>query len=268
MMKTADAIAGDGTRLRYTLRGGGPLRLALSHSLAMAGAFWDPVVAALGDGVSVLTWDCRGHGCSGKPSGPYRVEQFADDLAAVFDHAGWEKAVCAGASMGGTVTLAFAARHPGRVAALGLIDTTAWYGPDAPRAWAERAEKAKSEGLASLTAFQETRWFSDGFRNANRDFVDRCVDIFCKNDLGAYAETCAMLGAADLRDALPGIHVPTAIVVGEEDFATPVAMAEAMHEAITGSTLEVIPKARHLTPLECPDLIADRLVQLMRKAGE
>lgn len=267
IMKTADAIAGDGTQLRYTLRGEGSLRLALSHSLAMAGDFWDPVVAALGDDVSVLTWDCRGHGGSGKPSGPYRAEQFADDLAAVFDHVGWEAAACAGASMGGTVTLAFTARHPERVTALGLIDTTAWYGPDAPRAWAERAEKAKAEGLASLTAFQETRWFSDAFRSANRKVVDRCVDIFCRNDLGAYAETCEMLGLADLRDALPRMRVPTAIVVGEEDYATPVAMAEAMRAAIAGSTLEVIAKARHLTPLECPDLIADRLMQLMRKAG-
>jgi 3-oxoadipate enol-lactonase len=266
-MKTADAFASDGTKLRYTLRGEGPLRLALSHSLAMTGEFWDPVAAALGDDISVLTWDCRGHGDSGKPSGPYRAELFADDLAAVFDHAGWDTAVCGGASMGGTVTLAFAARHPARVAALGLIDTTAWYGPEAPRAWAERAEKAKAEGLASLTAFQETRWFSDDFRSANRELVDRCAKIFCRNEVGAFAETCAMLGLADVRDALPGFRVPTTIIVGEEDYATPLAMAEGLHEAISGSTLEIIPKARHLTPLERPDVIADRLIQLLRKVG-
>ena len=49
-----------------------------------------------------------------------------------------------------------------------------------------------------------------------------------------------MLGAADLRAALPGMTMPTAIVVGEEDYATPVAMAEAMQRAIKGSTLTVL----------------------------
>jgi 3-oxoadipate enol-lactonase len=42
-------------------------------------------------------------------------------------------------------------------------------------------------------------------------------------------------------------------------------MAEAMHERISGSTFEVIPSARHLTPLECPDLIADHLLTLAER---
>src|SRR3546814_9671243 len=73
--------------------------------------------------------------------------------------------------MGGTVTLAFASRHPQRVTGLGLIDTTAWYGPDAPTAWEQRGEKARAEGLASLTAFQKTRWFSEQFLHDNPALV-------------------------------------------------------------------------------------------------
>ncbi len=72
-----------------------------------------------------------------------------------------------------------------------------------------------------------------------------------------------MLGAADLRDGLSGIKVPTRIVVGEEDYATPVKMAEEMHAGISGSTFLVLPKARHLTPLEQPDTIAAELKQLL-----
>lgn len=262
-----DAVAADGARLRYRVQGNGPTRLALTHSLAMTCTFWDRLIDCLSDNYSVLTWDCRGHGASSKPQGPYSAEQFGDDLAAVFEAAGWDRAICAGASMGGTVTLAFAARHPARVTGLGLIDTTATYGPDAPPAWEERAVKARTEGLEALTAFQKTRWFSDAFRDRYPRLVDECVEIFCSNDIAAYQETCRMLGRADLSDTLAAIKVPTMILVGEEDYATPPTMAEAMHVRIAGSTLEIIPQARHLTPFECPSLIADRLADLVKRAA-
>lgn len=267
MLKEDTATASDGEALRYRVTGFGPVRLALTHSLAMTGDFWNPLIDELGDEYSVLTWDCRGHGASGKPAGPYTAEQFADDLAAVFDAARWRKAICAGASMGGTVTLAFAAAYPEHVLGLGLIDTTASYGAGAPAAWEERAAKAQAEGLAALTAFQKTRWFSDAFNASHAELVQDCVDIFCANDVVAYQETCRMLGNADLTGTLGAIRVPTMILVGEEDYATPPPMAKAMHEAIAGSTLEVIPAARHLTPLECPALIADRIATLVKRVA-
>ena len=51
----------------------------------------------------------------------------------------------------------------------------------------------------------------------------------------------------------------------DEDYATPVAMAEALHRGIKGSTLTVLAGARHLTPLEAPDRIADELSTLMER---
>ena len=65
---------------------------------------------------------------------------------------------------------------------------------------------------------------------------------------------------------MPGMTMPTAIIVGEEDYATPVAMAEELHRGIAGSTLTVLPGARHLTPLEVPAVIADALLALAERA--
>jgi 3-oxoadipate enol-lactonase len=258
--------ARDGARLVYSLHdaGAGAPRVALVHSLAMDHTFWRPVTDLLAPKASVLTWDCRGHGASDKPAGPYSVELFARDLADLLDHVGWPSALVAGASMGGCVSLAFAAGFPARTAALGLIDTTAWYGADAPKQWAERAGKAVEAGLASLVGFQVTRWFGDAFRAAHPDVVKQSVDVFLRNDVKAYAETCHMLGACDLRAALAGIRAPTAVIVGEEDYATPLAMAQALHEGISGSTLTVLAGARHLTPIEQPARIAAALEQLLQ----
>ncbi len=253
----------DGITLVYDIYGNkdAAKRIALVHSLAMDRKFWAPVAERLAADAAVLCYDCRGHGASGKPAGPYTVEQFGDDLADLVSALGWSKTAVAGASMGGCVSLAFAMRHPDKTSALGLVDTTACYN-DA-KAWAGRAEAALTKGLESLIEFQTTRWFGDAFREANPAVVKACVDTFLANELPAYSETCKMLGAADLRDGLSGIKVPTRIVVGEEDYATPVKMAEEMHAGITGSTFLVLPKARHLTPLEQPDTIAAELKQLL-----
>jgi 3-oxoadipate enol-lactonase len=74
-----------------------------------------------------------------------------------------------------------------------------------------------------------------------------------------------LLGAADLRSALPVFRMPAAIVVGEEDYATPISAAQELHKAISGSTLTILPKARHLTPIECPEQIASELLSLAER---
>ena len=267
----------DGTQIAYEVRGRvkpppyppplagkGREGVVLVHSLAMDHTFWNAVAPALSETTAVLTYDCRGHGRSDKPDGPYRVEQFADDLADLLDHVGWRSAVVAGASMGGCVTLAFAAAYPARAAALGLFDTTAGY--DAPDKWEERAATAEAKGLEAMLEFQTTRWFTDAFRTNRKDVLDAAVAVFLANPARCYAQTCRMLGACNMTAALPRLTTPVRIAVGEEDYATPVAMAQALHRGIAGSTLTVIRNARHLTPLECPEIIVDELQKLIAMA--
>jgi 3-oxoadipate enol-lactonase len=242
-------------------------RLALVHSLALDRSVWDAVVERLRAEAEVLTYDCRGHGRSERRPGVYSAESFADDLGALLDHVGWERAAIAGCSMGGCVALAFAGLFPARVTALGLIDTTAWYGEDAPAKFRERAAAAREKGMRGLAEFQVTRWFSDGYREQNPPALQRALEIFVANDDECYAATCALLGDADLRPYLRDITVPVAIVVGEEDYATPVAMAQQLHAEIPQSTLTVLPRARHLTPIEHPDTIAAELLSLLRRSG-
>ncbi len=256
----------DGKQLAYKVHGRArdAAPLVLIHSLAMDHTFWNAVAPVLSEATAVLTYDCRGHGQSDKPEGPYRVEQFAEDLADLLDCLGWRSAVVAGASMGGCITLAFAAAYPTRAAGLGLFDTTAWY--NAPDKWEERAATAEAKGLEAMLEFQTTRWFTDAFRASRKDVLDAAVAVFLANPARCYAQTCRMLGACNLTDALPRLKTPVRIAVGEEDYATPVAMSEALHRGIAGSTLTVIPNARHLTPLECPERIIAELQKLLEMA--
>ncbi|MDP4594808.1 MAG: alpha/beta hydrolase [Beijerinckiaceae bacterium] len=262
----ATATTRDGVTLDYELVGdtAAAKRVALVHSLAMDKEFWRPVADLLSvSGICSLIYDCRGHGKSDKPAGPYGAAQFSDDLADLLDGAGWDKAYVAGASMGGVVSIAFGQNHAARAQGLGLFDTTAWYGETAPKDWAGRAATAEKDGLAGLIAFQKTRWFSDAFRENNVAVVDECIDIFTRNDVPAYAASCNMLGNADLRAGLAAMKMPVRIAVGEEDYATPVPMSQALHDALAGSSMTVIKNGRHLTPLEVPEVIAGELRVLM-----
>ena len=256
---------------RYTLHGdaASPRRAALVHSVAMDRQFWQPVAERLAKDTAVVTFDCRGHGASDKPAGPYTVEQFADDIADLLDASrlgqdadrrrldGRHGGAGVRRAASGAHVRARPDRHHGMVRRRRRR-----------RTGRARANQAVEKGLASLVDFQTTRWFGDEFRANNPDVVQKCVDIFLKNDIPAYVEACHMLGRADLRAALPTLKMPTAVVVGEEDYAAPVAMAQALHDGIAGSTFTVLPKARHLTPLEVPDIIAAELDRLLARAAK
>lgn len=276
--KNGTCTLADGSILAYTLHtvrlkpdtttapGTGAPRLVLIHSLALDRRVWDGVIQHLQTEADILTYDCRGHGRSDRRAGHFTAELFAKDLAELLDHIGWRNATIAGCSMGGCVALAFGGLYPARADALGLIDTTAWYGADAATQFKARADAARVKGMAALFDFQATRWFSDEFRAGHPDILQQALSVFAATDLDCYAATCALLGEVDVRAHLPAFRMPSAIVVGEEDSATPVKMARELHAAIPRSTLRVLPRARHLTPIEYPDAIASELRALLGRA--
>ena len=267
---TGDATfeTSDGSAIAFTRHpapADGAPRLALIHSLALDRSVWDGVVERLSDEAELLTYDCRGHGRSERRAAAFTAELFARDLAELLDHVGWSSAAVGGCSMGGCVAMALTGLFPERVRGLGLIDTTAWYGEQAAAQWRARAADARAKGLPALVGFQAERWFGDAFRRDHPALVARAADVFVANDLDCYAASCALLGDADLRPYLHDVRVPVSIVVGEEDYATPIEMSRRLHQAMPHSTLTVLPGARHLTPVECPDQVGAQLRTVLQK---
>ena len=261
----SSVTADDGCEIAYHEREGGQGKpvVLLVHALAMSTSMWDGVCLSLAGEARLIAVDCRGHGVSGKPEGPYDTTRFAKDFAAVLDACKVDKAIVVGCSMGGTAAQRFAALYPARTAGLVLLDTTAWYGATAPRDWEARASKAEDEGMASLIEFQLERWFSDAFKAAQPAMVEKTVDVFLKNDAEAYGATCRMLGVADERAAIAKFNGPTVVALGEHDQATPLAMAKDLVSRIKGAQLHVIPGAKHFTPIEAPEEVASCIRKLL-----
>jgi 3-oxoadipate enol-lactonase len=169
--------------------------------------------------------------------------------------------------MGGCVAQSFASRHRDRTRAALFVDTTAWYGPSAPEDWAGRAATARAKGLPALIPFQLTRWFGDAFRASEPELMGRLTDVFTANDLECYEATCRMLGAADLRAGAPAIARPAAVLVGEDDQATPPEMARDLADRIGDGPAVVVPGTRHLTPMENPAIVVSTLMKLLDRAA-
>jgi len=160
----------DSCEISYTVHPApGKPRVALIHSLALDRSVWDGVVKELSSKAEILTYDCRGHGRSGRKAGTYTCELFSRDLAELLDYLKWPAVIVAGCSMGGCIAQAFAASYSKRTLGACFIDTTAWYGTAAPKQWRERAATGRTQGLGALIDFQVTRWFSEGFRASRPD---------------------------------------------------------------------------------------------------
>lgn len=239
----------------------GPATVLL-HSLALDRRVWEPVVPLLPSSGPVVLVDLRGHGRSSASTG-FTIEDMADDVEATLAGLGLGEVNVVGMSMGGCVAQALAIRHPHRVRALGLVDTTAWYGPTAPEDWASRAAIAQNKGMRALSEFQLGRWFSDDFRRSSPEACAELLEVFASNDVPSYVASCHALGEFDARRGLADVVVPTAVIVGELDEATPPAMAEDLHGRIGGSTLHMVPGSKHLTAHERAGDVAEALAPIM-----
>ena len=116
----------NGQAIAYEDTGGPGPAIVFSHGLMMDHTMFTPQVGALRGRWRCIAWDERGHGgTAGDTLAPFSYYDSADDLAALLAHLGIERAVLAGMSQGGFLSLRCALTHPEIVRALVLIDTQA-----------------------------------------------------------------------------------------------------------------------------------------------
>jgi 3-oxoadipate enol-lactonase len=254
-------IKANGIEINYELSGKqhAPV-VVLSHSLACSVVMWVPQLDLLEAHFRVLRFDTRGHGGSEAPPGPYTLKQLVDDAIGLIDGLGVDRAHWVGLSMGGMIGQGVALSHSGRLDRLVLADTAAAIPDEAQPVWQERIDAARRDGMQAIAESTLERWFTPDYLKQNPPGIDQIRQQILATPVAGYIGCSEAIRGLNYLDALDAIRTPTLIIVGADDFGTPVAAAEAMHARIQGSTLAVIPEAAHLSNVEQTEVFNTHLL--------
>lgn len=233
--------------------------VVLAASLGATRAMWRHQVPVLAERFRVVAFDARGHGRSPVPPGPYALDDLVDDVVALLDRLGVERAHVAGLSLGGMTAMRLAAREPDRVDRVALLCTSAHLGPRSM--WEERARIALDQGTGALAPTVVARWTTPGFAAEHPEVVAELEEMVAGIPGEGYAACCAAIADMDLRADLPRIAAPTVVLSGAEDPATPPEHQRAIAGAIPGARLVSLTPAAHVPTAEQPDRVAAVLVE-------
>ncbi len=225
--------------------------LLLVHSLGTGMAVWDAQAEALSRRFRVIRADLRGHGLTTTTDGPGSIAGFAQDMLAVLDALGVNQAHVGGLSIGGMIAQSIAYQAPSRVISLILCDTAMII--PSPQMWHARCATVRAEGMAAIAEGVMQRWVTQPFLTAPAAMGLRAMLL--RTPAEGYAAAAEAIAAADLTEQTATLRLPTLILVGDQDLATPVPAAEALHAAIKGSHLVILPNAAHLPTVEQPDAV-------------
>jgi pimeloyl-ACP methyl ester carboxylesterase len=239
-----------GISLRYE-RAGANLPLVFIHGLMGNHTFWDRQ-SALRQRFQVVRLDLRGHGDSSKPKGSYPLATMAEDVRHMVTALRLQRVVLVGSSMGGLIAQQVLRSLEGRAAGLVLVGTTA----------CALASEGYEHGFTSderaafvATAQKDYKGFvrdlgSRLFREGHRELLQWATQQMMKTP--PYVAPAALQGlfAADERDALAAIEVPTLICHGRHDTVFPFSTAEYLNKHIKGSRLVAFEESAHLPMIE------------------
>lgn len=262
-------IEANGTQLYYELHGPPDADLlVLSNGVLMSTASWAYQASVLSQHHQLLLYDCRGMWQSEHPPGPYTMELHADDLAALLDGLGIEKAHIGGASYGAEISLTFGLKYPKRTRS--LIVTSAVSQVDAQLqgmidAWAYAARAGDPEMLFQVVyplTFSEA-WILD-----NQEVLDMARERYKLLDMAAFLELLRGFMRLELTPRLHNITAPTLIVVGEEDLLKPRKYSEIMVAEVPHAEFAVIPHAGHAAMWEQPEVFNSLLLGFLAKYSQ
>jgi len=244
--KTIKTPAG---RFSYSDNGSGPTRLLL-HSLLTDRTAFDDVTEALGGRVIAL--DLPGFGSTDPTEA--NIDDYALRVAVFIKAMNLDQDLTlVGNGLGAFVALGTAIHHGDLLGNLLLVGCGAGFPEPAKPALAGMAEAAETGGMEAVAPVAIRRIFTEEYLAANPAIAEERAAILLRTDPEAFITACRALQNLDYSELAGLVTVPTMIVVGEDDQATPPELAEELHKLIPGSQLIRMPAIAHAPQLQDPE---------------
>lgn len=231
--------------------------LVLLNSLGSSTGLWEPIMPALAK-YRVLRTDKRGHGQSTGTPGDYSMAMLADDVRAVMDAAGFERATVGGISIGGMISMQLALGAPERVERLVISNSSAFPG-DRLR---ERMAAIREHGLEPVADTVIANWFSAEAIAAGGPYMEAVRANFVAGEPQGYVGCCAAIIDFDLRARLGEIRQPALVIGGLADASLPPEHARELVEGLGDARLVELPAA-HIPFGDIPGPYAQALVEFL-----
>jgi 3-oxoadipate enol-lactonase len=217
---------------------GAPTLLLLHGWTATADLNWFTAFDALGEHFRVVALDHRGHGRGIRPQGSFRLEDCADDAAALADVLGLSTFIPVGYSMGGTVAQLMWRRHESRVRGMVLCSTAGHF-------TSSREERLSFLGLTGLAALarlapgQAREWLTEQLylQRKSAGVQPWAIQQMAEHDWRHILEAGGEIGSFNSLDWLAGVDVPTAIVITTDDPVVPVQRQQRLAESIPAAAV-------------------------------
>lgn len=239
-------------------RSGCGVPLVLIHGVGANLGSWDGVCASLVSGFDVLRLDLRGHGESAniEAVGTFSIDDFAEDVIAVMDSEGFDRAHVVGFSLGGLIVQRLAQRWSDRFDHVVILSAVAGRTPDERQRVLSRLDAIREGGIAAITGAATDRWFTEEFARTNPSVVENRIRELELNHLPSYLEAYRVFGQTELVDRLHLIPNPVLVMTGELDQGSNVRMATTIAQRIPNAVLKILPGLKHSVLAEAPGLIA------------
>ena len=251
----------DGTRLHVRDEGdpqGAPLVFA--NSLGTDTRLWDAILPLLPPGHRFIRYDKRGHGKSDVPDAPYAMGTLVSDAEAIIDQLNIKSCTFIGLSIGGLIAQGLAVKRPDLIARMVLSNTAAKIGTD--KLWDDRIATVLAQGMEPLADGVMERWFGRDFLAS--DALPLWRARFCETPPQGYAGCCAAIKGTDFYTTTATLRLPTLVIAGSEDGATPPDLVRETAALIPGARFEIIRRAGHLPCVEDPAAYADLLTSFLQ----
>ncbi len=242
--------------------------VCMTHSLTSDGGMWaEQVGPLLAAGFQVLRLDMRGHGGSRPFAGPYTIEALAGDVVAILDALGFPKVHLVGLSMGGMIGQVIAADHPGRLASLMACCTTCrWEGDDS--FMRDRMALVEREGrLDGIVDANMERRYSPAFQPRRPERWRALRETFLGTSVPGYLGCMAAILAHDVSARLADVAIPTLVLAGSDDLATPPPQNREIAARIRGAEYVEIAGGRHFPNVEFDDAFNRIMLDWLRRVG-
>jgi 3-oxoadipate enol-lactonase len=231
--------------------------LMLCNSLGTDLHMWDAQAPAFAKEFRLVRYDRRGHGKSGVPKGPYSMEMLGRDALAVMDGLGLKTVNWCGLSMGGMVGQWLGANVPERIERMVITNTSSYFADK--NGWSERLKLVQEKGVAAFAAVNMTRWFTKGFLERAPQAVAPIQAMFAATPLEGYLACGAAVRDMDHRALLPKISVPTLVIAGKHDGATPPEANKYLADHIPGAKYAEV-DAAHMSNVEQPEAYTEAVL--------